>query len=228
MLDLFNKQKTGLLSIGFILAMFYSSNAMMGIIRSFDRSLTTKRPKSFLQKRLRAIKLTLVLIFLLIITILFLIGQGALFARLLHWLGVGVEQKSLLTGSIRWIIVIATFFFSIAYIYKYAPSIPKRWKLFSPGAVFATFLIILATWLFSIWAQNFSNYNRVYGSIGALLITMLLIFVNSLMLLIGYELNVSINYLKLKGEEKELKQELEAKENNDEPEPFTQNRIIKK
>lgn len=228
MLDLFNKQKTGLLSIGFILAMFYSSNAMMGIIRSFDRSLTTKRPKSFLQKRLRAIKLTLVLIFLLIITILFLIGQGALFASILHWLGLGVEQKSFLTSALRWIIVIATFFFSIAYIYKYAPSIPKRWKLFSPGAVFATFLIVLATWLFSIWAQNFSNYNRVYGSIGALLITMLLIFVNSLMLLIGYELNVSINYLKLKGEEQKIKQEIEAVENKDEPEPFTQNRIIKK
>jgi membrane protein len=59
-------------------------------------------------------------------------------------------------------------------------------------------LIVLATWAFSIWAQNFSSYNRVYGSIGALLIVMLLIFVNSLMLLIGYELNVSINYLKSK------------------------------
>jgi membrane protein len=228
MLDLFNKQKTGLLSIGFILAMFYSSNAMLGIIRSFDRSLTTKRPKSFMQKRLRAIKLTLVLILILIVTILVLIGQGTIFAGILNWMGMGVEQKSYWTGTLRWIIVIATFFFSIAYIYKYAPSIPKRWKLWSPGAVFATFLIVLATWLFSIWAQNFSNYNRVYGSIGALLITMLLIFVNSLMLLIGYELNISINYLKLKGEDKEIKQELEQNENNEATEPFTQNRLIKK
>jgi membrane protein len=63
-------------------------------------------------------------------------------------------------------------------------------------------LIVLATWGFSIWAQNFSSYNRVYGSISALLITMLLIFINSLMLLIGYELNLSINYLKQKAEER--------------------------
>ena len=75
MLDLFNKPKTGLLSIGFIVALFYSSNAMLGIIRTFDRSLLTKRKKSFMQKRLRAIKLTVVLVLLLIVTILLCIGQ---------------------------------------------------------------------------------------------------------------------------------------------------------
>src|SRR5690242_5787532 len=132
MLDLFNKPKTGLLSIGFILALFYSSNAMLGIIRTFDRSLTTKRRKTFLQRRLRAIKLTLVLILLLIITILLCIGQGALFASFLHWLGVSSRQKNFWTDSLRWIVVIMIFFFSIAYIYKYAPSIPKRWRLWSP------------------------------------------------------------------------------------------------
>ena len=76
----------------------------------------------------------------------------------------------------------------------------------SPGAIFATFLIILTTWLFSVWAQNFSSYNRIYGSIGALLLVMLLIFINSFMLLIGYELNVSINYLKTKSDEKKIEQ----------------------
>jgi len=115
------------------------------------------------------------------------------------------------------------FFLSIAYIYKYAPSLSKRWKLWSPGAVFATFLIALTTWLFSIWAQNFSSYNRIYGSIGALLITMLLIFINSLMLLIGYELNVSINYLRQKIDKKQAEKEVIT-----DPQSFTENRIIKK
>jgi membrane protein len=228
MLDLFNKQKTGLLSIGFILALFYSSNAMLGIIRTFDRSLTTKRKKTFMQKRLRAIKLTLVLVLLLIVTILLCIGQGALFASFLHWLGVSTKHRNFWTDSLRWIIVIMTFFFSIAYIYKYAPSIPKRWKLWSPGAVFATFLIVLTTWVFSIWAQHFSSYNRVYGSIGALLIIMLLIFINSLMLLIGYELNISIIYLKLKAEERQIEEKILQEKQQEIPQPFTQNRIIKK
>ncbi|MEP6466115.1 MAG: YihY/virulence factor BrkB family protein [Parafilimonas sp.] len=228
MLDLFNKQKTGLLSVGFIVALFYSSNAMLGIIRTFDRSLTEKRKKSFLQKRLRAIKLTVVLIILIIITILLCIGQGALFASFLHWIGLSSHQKNFWTDLLRWLIVILLFFFAVGYIYKYAPSIPKRWKLWSPGAVFATFLIVLTTWLFSIWAQNFSSYNRIYGSIGALLIIMLLIFINSLMLLIGYELNISINYLKLKAEDKKSAEKEADQKQAEKPEPFTQNRIIKK
>lgn len=204
MLDLFNKPKTGLLSIGFILAIIYSSNAMLGIIRTFDASLPLKRKRNFLHRRLRAIKLTLVLTSLLIITILLTIGQGHLFALLLNKIGLSTTQQNLWTELLRWLIVVALFLFSIAYIYKYAPSVHKRWKLLSPGAVFATFLIVLTTSLFSIWAQNFSSYNRIYGSIGALLIIMLLIFINSLMLLVGYELNVSINYLKSKHDDKEL------------------------
>jgi len=223
MLDLFNKPKTGLLSIGFILALYYSSNAVLGIIRTFDASLMDKRKRKFFNRRLRAIKITLVLILLLIITILLCIGQGALFASFLKWLGVSNIEKNFWTELLRWLIVIMLFFMSIAYIYKYAPSIPKRWKLWSPGAVFAAILIVLTTWLFAIWAQRFSSYNRVYGSIGALLIVMLLIFVNSLMLLIGYELNVSINYLKIKAEERKAEDTKTGKET-----PFTQNRIIKK
>ncbi len=204
MLDLFNKPKTGLLSVGFILALYYSSNAMLGIIRTFDASLLTKRKRNFLHRRLRAIKLTLVLILLLIATMLLSLGQGNLFTTFLNWLGVSKTEKNFWTDLLRWIIVIVLFLFSIAYIYKYAPSVYKRWRLISPGAIFATFLIVLTTWVFSIWAQNFSSYNRVYGSIGALLIVMLLIFINSLMLLIGYELNVSISYLKSKNEDKKF------------------------
>ena len=223
MLDLFNKPKTGLLSIGFVLALFYSSNAMLGIIRTFDASLITKRKKVFMQRRLRAIKLTLVMILLVILTILLSIGQGALFASFLNWLGLTSNETNFWTDFLRWLIVILLFFLSVAYIYKYAPSIQKRWTFWSPGAVFATVLIVLATWLFSIWAQNFSSYNRVYGAIGALLIIMLLIFINSLMLLIGYELNVSINYLKQKAEERMLEEQ-----KADPSSSFTENKIVKK
>ena len=221
--DLFNKPKTGLLSVGFVLALFYSSNAMLGIIRTFDASLFEKRKKKFMQRRLRAIKLTVVLILIIIATILISIGQGALFAHFLKWLGVSNTEKNFWTELLRWFIVISLFFFAIAYIYKYAPSIPKRWRLWSPGAVFATFLIVLTTWLFSIWAQNFSSYNKVYGSIGALLITMLLIFINSLMLLIGYELNVSINYLRQKVDRKHSEKEIIT-----DTQSYTKKKIIKK
>ena len=177
---------------------------MLGIIRTFDASLHVKRKRNFLQRRFRAIKLTLVLTLLIIATILLTIGQGHLFALLLHKIGLNRAERHYWIGILRWVLVVVLFLFSIAYIYKYAPSVYKRWRLISPGAIFATFLIVLTTYLFSIWAQHFSSYNRIYGSIGALLIVMLLIFINSLMLLVGYELNVSISYLKSKHDDKEF------------------------
>ena len=194
--DFFNKPKSGLLSVGFILAIFYSSNAMMGIIRSFDRSLMVKARTNFIKKRMRAIMLTLIMVVLIIGTTLISAGQGVLFNHIMEWLNIKNTSVKFWIQSLRWVVIIALFLYSIAFIYKFAPTVHKRWKLLSPGAIFATFLMILATYLFSLWAQNFSNYNRFYGSIGTVLMIMLLVFINSLVLLIGYELNVSINHLK--------------------------------
>jgi membrane protein len=75
--------------------------------------------------------------------------------------------------------------------------VQKRWTLFSPGTLVATFLTIVTTLAFSYWVNQFGTYNKVYGSIGTVMILMLLIYFNSLVLLIGYELNVSIHHLKV-------------------------------
>lgn len=204
--DFFNKPKNGLLSVGFVLAVFYSSNAMMGIIRSFDRSLVDKHRTNFINKRLRAIRLTTIVIVLIIGTTLISLGQGTLFRMIMQWLHIRNTMVLFWIRSLRWIVIIALFLYSIGVIYKYAPSVKKRWKLLSPGAIFATILTILVTWVFSVWVQNFSNYNKFYGSIGTVLVLMLLIFINSLILLIGFELNVSITYLKKEVEERKLKE----------------------
>ena len=194
--DFFTKPKSGMLSVGFVLAVFYSSNAMMGIIRSFDRSLMVKAQTNFIKKRMRAIMLTIIMVLLIVGTALISAGQGVLFNKIMEWLSIKNNSVKVWIQSLRWVVIIALFLYSIAFIYKFAPTVHKRWKLLSPGAIFATFLMILATYLFSLWAQNFSNYDKFYGSIGTVLMMMLLIFINSLVLLIGYELNVSINHLK--------------------------------
>ena len=194
--DFFNKEKTGLLSIGLAITLFYSSNAMMQIIRSFDRSVVDKFKSNFINKRLRALKLTLIMVLLMIGTVLILMGQGVLFIYIMKSAHITSKGARTIIADLRWLIIVLLFFYSIAFIYKYAPSVRDRWKLHSAGAFFATFLIVLATWLFSKWTQNFSNYNKFYGSIGTILILMLLVFINSLIVLIGFELNISITYLK--------------------------------
>ncbi len=194
--DFLHKPKKGLLSAGFLLAVFYSSNAMMGIIRTFDRSVSTRHRSGFLHKRLRALALITIVIFIIIGTTLISVGQGRLFPLVLQWLNIKNVHTKVWIQNLRWVIIILLFLYSIAFIYKYAPSVKKRWKLLSTGAVFATFLITVTTWVFAVWAQNFSNYNKFYGPIGTVLMIMFLIYVNSLILLIGYELNIGIAVLK--------------------------------
>ncbi len=205
--DFFNNNTTGLVSIGFLLVVFTASNAMMGVIRSFDRSLSEKRKTNFLKKRLRAIRLIITLIGLMIGTILISVGQGYLFGKIMTWLNIQNTTVRAIIQNSRLLVGFFLFVYAIGYIYKHAPSYTIRRKLFTPGAVIAAILMIATTSLFSYWAQNISNYNKVYGSLGSLIIVMLLIFLNSLMLLIGYELNLSIYILAAKRKLKEVNKE---------------------
>ncbi len=196
--DYFTQPKKGLLSFGLLLTLFYASNAIMGIIRAFDRSLLYKHKANFIHKRLRALKLILILMMLVLATTLLSIGQGQLFDWLLKEMRIRKHNQQNLIQFVRWIIIVLLFLYSIGFIYRFAPSFKERWKLISPGSLVATFLMILTTFLFSIWAKDFSNYNRLYGSIGTILILVLLVNINSWILLVGFELNVSIMYLKEK------------------------------
>jgi membrane protein len=194
--DFLNTPRTGLLSFGFILVIFYSSNAMMRIIRTFDQSVEEKRKTTMLRKRFRAIKLTAVLLIILLASLLILFGQGILFKWVMRLMNIKSESIRFLIKCLRWVVIIWLFVSSLGFIYKFAPSMQKRWKLLSPGAYFATLLIILVTSLFSLWVEHFSNFNKIYGSIGTILIMMLLVFFNSIILLVGFELNIAISNLK--------------------------------
>ena len=201
--DFLNTPRSGLLSFGFLVAVYYASNAVMALMRSFNRSLHTFKHRTFVNERWTAIKLTTVLIVMLMVTITLLVTQGQLFQWLMETLQIENLFVRQLIFSIRWIIIILLILGSIGYVYKYAPAITKRWKLASPGAIFATFLVVLSTFAFSFYVNNFSSYNKIYGSIGTIMILMFLIYLNSLILLIGYELNVCIYSLKAVAEERE-------------------------
>lgn len=196
--DFLETPRVGLMSFGFILVIFYASNAMMSIIRTFDTSIYKHhRNKNIIKRRIKALRLTLIILILFVATVLISIGQGILFDFILKSLHLRKSEKSLI-ASIRWVIIIALFFYSISLIYRYAPSVKKRWPLISAGSVLATIMMMLTTIIFSYWVNHFNNYNKIYGSIGTIMILMLLIYINSLILLFGFELNLSITYLKKK------------------------------
>ena len=197
-LDIINdllSQHVGVFSFGFLLLLFYASNAMTGIIRSFDKSIMQNKP-FFLHQRMRAIRLTIILFLLVFASLLVLIGQDQLTTLLREVFN--IKRKTIIPywNSVRWGVIILLLFFGNAFIYKYAPLIKEKWSLMSPGALLSTLLMLLTTLGFSYWVNHFSSYNKIYGSIGTVLVVMTLVYINALILLIGFELNVSIELLK--------------------------------
>lgn len=194
--------KIGLLSFGLLTALFFASNAMMGLMRSFNKNYLGFAKRKDLHTRWLAIKLTALLFLLVLGCLILLITQGAL----LKWIGVKNQIFRDIIFYVRWIFIVALIYYSIAFIYKYAPAVEKRWKLRSPGTILATTLSILANYGFSYFVNNFGKYNALYGSIGSIIVLMAVIYINSLVLIIGFELNVSINSLKIIAEKRKLEE----------------------
>ena len=186
-------ERSGLLSFGFLLALYFSSNAMIGIMNSFNKmNYIGFSQRHVVHDRWVALKLTLIFFLIMMISIVVLISRETV----LTWLGIESPTIRAIILNLRWIVIILLFFFTISFIYRYAPAVHKKWKLVNPGSILATFMMIAYTMGFSYYVANFGNYNQLYGSIATIFILMLLIFFNSLVLLIGFELNVSISSLR--------------------------------
>lgn len=189
--DFLNKPRNGLLSFGLLLAIIFSSNAMMGVLRSFDKNYPGFSKRKMLHKRKVALQLTLICFFLIFLCILLLVAQSVV----LKWLGVrGAGLRSILE-NVRWLLIILLTFYIVSHIYRHGPAVARKWPLITLGSLFATTLMIVATALVTYYVNHFSNYNKLYGSIGAIFVLMSLIYANSLALLMGFELNVTLTQL---------------------------------
>ena len=204
----FDTPVLGLLSFGLLMALYFASNAMMGIMRSFNKKYLGFAKRKGLHARWVAIRLTVLLFGLVMGCLVLLITQGAILKAL------GLRSPFWLTiiAYLRWIFIIGLIFYSIASIYKFAPAVEKRWKLTSPGAILETVLSIMASIGFSAFVNAFGRYNALYGSIGTIIVLMVLIYINSLVLLIGFELNVSIKSLKSIADKRDAKEKLQQAE----------------
>ncbi len=197
-----NGSKIGMLSFTFVLSLFFASGAVMGLMRSFNKNHVGFQEIKGLKRRWEAIKLTIMLFGLLLICLVLLLLQR----NILDWIGIKDFHVRNLIFYGKWILIVGLIFYSYAFIYRYAPSTTRRWNLVSPGAVVATFLSILVTIGFTAFVNNFGRYNILYGSIGTIMVIMIMIFLNSLVILLGFELNLSINTLKTRAEKEQGKE----------------------
>lgn len=189
--DLTTNPRVGLLSFGFFLAMFFSSNGMLTMMRGFEKSYPAFKKRTAIRKRLVAIFLTVLLGSLLISSVVLIILGNFL----IKWLSDYIHLDRFTELSIyfiRWIVIILLFYFVISFIYRFGVAVKKKFRLLTPGATLATVLSILASIVFSFYVDNFSQYNKLYGSFGTIIVTMLWMQINCLVLLLGFELNASI------------------------------------
>jgi membrane protein len=190
--DITSQPRIGLFSFGFLSAIFFASNGILALIRGFEKD----EMPSFLQwnmfkKRMQAMLLTLIIGGLLIVSVILVILGNWFTDLLVLYIKVGKLFAFMLNMG-RWIVIVSLFYSSISLIYRFGAATKKRFRFFTPGSALATLLCLGSSIIFSYYVNQFNTYNELYGSIGTIIVLMLWIQLNTLSILIGFELNAGI------------------------------------
>ncbi len=195
--DISENPRGGLLSFVAILGLFLMANGVNAIFSGFEGSYNVSINRGFFKQYTIALGVSIVLALLLVTTISVLIY----FEYVLHILrdremvSDSTDVSMVAIGSYLFFVIMI--YTTVATLYYFGTKEGRRNRFFSPGAIMTTILFMLTTYLFGIYIDNFSNYNELYGSIGALLIMMLYIWLNSNLLLLGFELNAALQKLRI-------------------------------
>jgi len=189
--DIINHQHGSLLSLTFILTFYFSTNGVNTMITCFNATYHLTDKRTWLQLKILSIVLTFVLALLFILTITLQIFSLEFLQSLVEGEYLKPFAVELINYS-KWLIFVLLLFVSISILYYYGPADKSGWKFLSAGSITATFLSVTTSLGFSYYVDNFAQYNQLYGSIGTLLVILLWMYFNSIILLLGFELNASI------------------------------------
>jgi membrane protein len=190
----------GLISSVFLISMFLMSNVVNAVFSGFENSYHQQLNRNFIIQYLYAFGVSIILVFILIVTI---IGVGFCEIYLIHPLYDSLNLNDAASelfwiDASKFLFFILMIYLTIAVLYFFGTKEGKQSRFFSVGALFTTFLALINSYLFGYYIENFSNYNQLYGSIGALLILLFYLWLNAIILLLGFELNASLQRLKQK------------------------------
>ncbi|BAO76869.1 YihY/virulence factor BrkB family protein [Winogradskyella sp. PG-2] len=191
----------GLVSSVFLLSMLLMANGVNAVFSGFENSYHEQLTRNVFKQYLYALGIALILAILVLLTVAFF-GYFQLYIIEPLYEQINHEAVSETNSGVGWVIFAKYMFFVLmvylatATLYYFGTREGRNTRFFSVGALLTTLLIILTSYLFGIYINNFSQYNELYGSIGGLLILLLYLWLNSNILLLGYELNASLQYLK--------------------------------
>lgn len=196
--DIIKNQNGGLLSFGFISALYFSTNGFNAMMDAFNETYHDIESRSAWVQRLVSLVMVIIATLLISIAIALIVFSELILTMLIDM--DSVTYYLILFG--KWIILIMLCFCFISFNYYLGPKRKKGFRFLSPGSILATVLTIITSLLFAYYVNNFGNYNKLYGSIGTLIVIMLWIYINALILLLGFDLNASIQSAKKKHSKK--------------------------
>lgn len=190
--DIITNKSGGLLVIMFFATIVFSTNGIHALMHAFNVSVHDFVSRSWLQQRKIAIViLTFILIMFSTASLLIILSRSVV-DRLVD---LGVLEMNLVFYVVmifKWVLIVVMLFFAISTLFYLVPARKKDFRYISPGSIVATTLFIITSLGFSAYVNNFGQYNKLYGSLGTLIVILIWLYLNSVALLVGFELNVSI------------------------------------
>ncbi len=189
--DIINIKHGGLMSTSFIMAAIFATNGINAVISGLTNTQHELELRSIINQYITSFYLTIILTLLFILSVgIIIITEIAL--SYFNEIELISSYVPLLVDIGRYIILTLLLFLSVSLIFYKGPKSTQQWKFMSPGAFLTTVLIVIISYLFGLYISNFGQYNKLYGSIGTLLVIMIWMYINSIILLIGFDLNASI------------------------------------
>ncbi len=194
LVEIISRPKSGLLSLGFLMAIYFATNGVDAILEGFNQSYHRIKTWPWWKQKFYAFLLMTVISFLGFISMLFLTSGKLIINTLGKYEIITGNVTILLLMITQWIIIVANLLLSVSILYYFGQRKENKryYNFFSAGSILSTSLFIVGGLILKAYFENFSNYNVLYGSIGSLIILLVWLFYNSLIILIGFELNTSI------------------------------------
>jgi membrane protein len=199
--NLLSKKYSTLISIGFIFVLYFASNTVQSILDGLNASYNLTQNQRPIQQRLVSLGLLIALpiTMALALVIMGLSGFVIDYLRINDLFGNYLTYYGL--ELLKWLLSASLIFLSISTLYNVANVNKRQWKFISAGASLSTIGVIIVSLGFAYYVNNFGNYNKLYGSLGALLVTLMWIYINFMTILVGFELNTSISKAQRLGQE---------------------------
>jgi membrane protein len=191
--DLINQKHSGLLSLGTVLLLYYASNSINAILIGFNQSYHFEDKSHPLVMRISSIILIFVLGFIMLLAVVVLVFSGAIF-EYLHQIGIIGDRGYLpILNAAKWAVSITLVYAIISTLYNVGVRKRiRRWTFWNVGATLATLSFVVTSLAFAYFVNNFATYNKLYGSLGTLMVLLIWLNINCVIVLIGFDLNVSI------------------------------------